>query len=92
MHLVETRSGVQLAIDLKALRIQLLLPNGLDGLTTGTFDAHLEVSLDPVPLDDESQRAVHSHRAAGKVEQLHLAGVGQLGCHIDARRFRGIGI
>jgi len=92
VDLIESRSGSQLAIDLEALRVQLLLLDRLDGLATGTLDTHLEVPLDPVALDDESHRAVNPHRPAGEVEQLHLACIGQLGRHINPRRFRGIGI
>lgn len=91
VHLIEARLR-QLTFHLKAFRIQLRQLQWRSVLSAGCLEAHIEIALHPIALDDEANRGIDAHRAAGQMQQLHLACVGQLGRYIDMRRLCGIRI
>lgn len=91
MHLIETRLR-QLTLHLKAFRVQLGQLQWRSMLPTGTLETHIKIALHPIALDDEAHRGIDAHRAAGQMQQLHLARIGQLGRYVDPRRLCGIRI
>lgn len=91
VHLIEARLR-QLTFHLKTFRIQLRQLQWRSVLSAGCLEAHIEIALHPIALDDEANRGIDAHRAAGQMQQLHLACVGQLGRYIDMRRLCGIRI
>lgn len=81
-----------MTLHLKPLWIQLFQPQSWPVLSTWTLEAHIKVTLHPVAFDNESNCGVNADSTAGKMQQLHLAGICQLGRNVNLWRFCGIRI